>query len=574
MNEFQEQELEQSEEIAIKETVDLDLLGKQLEERLQEELQDFEDLKEEHEKIGSPEALGETVMEVVWEQIVNQIGVTAGEEFIKENKGLNLDLSKDAHYQTTENFAKGKIATHNTIVNYQKRYDDWQGKFEHEANGQIKTHQNRVKREEANIKSGARKPFDGGRPSGNKANRTDMDHTVSAGEIIRNPGMNAHLSLEQQTNFANSEDNLLEMDSSLNRSKSDLKLEEWLNNPNSKGQLPEEIFEQLTPELKQKFREKDRHAREKLEQLMKEAEQRSKDAGLQSRIGETKRIGKQTLKAVVMTLLASLVKDILRHLVSWFRSGQRSLESFFKKMGEAIRTFVHNLKQHLTNAADVGLSTIATAIFGPIVGTIKKTLIFLKQGWLSVKQAIAFFRDPKNKSLPLSRKLLEVSKIVVAGLTAGGAIVMGGVIEKGLASIPFFAIEIPLLGSLGSIIGIFMGALISGIIGALLLRFIDNLIQKQLRRENEKSQIERANVVLRTQFQLQEVTVAKVEQIKTETAGSIIQRHNEAADYARQVYNDIDKTAQRRAEQNQKDKQIQKESEEMLDDILRDLDNL
>ncbi len=574
MNEFQEQELEQSEEIAIKETVDLDLLGKQLEERLQEELQDLEDLKEEHEKIGSPEALGETVMEVVWEQIVNQIGVTAGEEFIKENKGLNLDLSKDAHYQTTENFAKGKIATHNTIVNYQKRYDDWQGKFEHEANGQIKTHQNRVKREEANIKSGARKPFDEGRPSGNKANRTDMDHTVSAGEIIRNPGMNAHLSLEQQTNFANSEDNLLEMDSSLNRSKSDLKLEEWLNNPNSKGQLPEEIFEQLTPELKQKFREKDRHAREKLEQLMKEAEQRSKDAGLQSRIGETKRIGKQTLKAVVMTLLASLVKDILRHLVSWFRSGQRSLESFFKKMGEAIRTFVHNLKQHLTNAADVGLSTIATAIFGPIVGTIKKALIFLKQGWLSVKQAIAFFRDPKNKSLPLSRKLLEVSKIVVAGLTAGGAIVMGGVIEKGFASIPFFAIEIPLLGSLGSIIGVFVGALISGIIGALLLCFIDNLIQKQLRRENEKSQIERANVVLRTQFQLQEVTVAKVEQIKTETAGSIMQRHNEAADYARQVYNDIDKTAQRRTEQDQKDKQIQKESEEMLDDILRDLDNL
>ena len=574
MNEFQEQELEQSEEIAIKETVDLDLLGKQLEERLQEELQDLEDLKEEHEKIGSPEALGETVMEVVWEQIVNQIGVTAGEEFIKENKGLNLDLSKDAHYQTTENFAKGKIATHNTIVNYQKRYDDWQGKFEHEANGQIKTHQNRVKREEANIKSGARKPFDEGRPSGNKANRTDMDHTVSAGEIIRNPGMNAHLSLEQQTNFANSEDNLLEMDSSLNRSKGDLKLEEWLNNPNSKGQLPEEIFEQLTPELKQKFREKDRHAREKLEQLMKEAEQRSKDAGLQSRIGETKRIGKQTLKAVVMTLLASLVKDILRHLVSWFRSGQRSLESFFKKMGEAIQTFVHNLKQHLTNAADVGLSTIATAIFGPIVGTIKKALIFLKQGWLSVKQAIAFFRDPKNKSLPLSRKLLEVSKIVVAGLTAGGAIVMGGVIEKGFASIPFFAIEIPLLGSLGSIIGVFVGALISGIIGALLLRFIDNLIQKQLRRENEKSQIERANVVLRTQFQLQEVTVAKVEQIKTETAGSIMQRHNEAADYALQVYNDIDKTAQRRAEQDQKDKQMQKESEEMLDDILRDLDNL
>ena len=40
----------------------------------------------------------ETVMNVVWEQFLNQIAVTAGEDFIRENRGLTLDLSNDALY--------------------------------------------------------------------------------------------------------------------------------------------------------------------------------------------------------------------------------------------------------------------------------------------------------------------------------------------------------------------------------------------------------------------------------------------------------------------------------------------
>lgn len=36
-------------------------------------------------------------MDVVWEQFVNQVAVTAGEDFIKENRGLHLDLRKEAH---------------------------------------------------------------------------------------------------------------------------------------------------------------------------------------------------------------------------------------------------------------------------------------------------------------------------------------------------------------------------------------------------------------------------------------------------------------------------------------------
>ncbi len=61
-----------------------------------------------------------------------------------------------------------------------------------------------------------------------------MDHTVSAAEIIRDPAANAHMTKDEQIAFANSDANLNEMDSSLNRSKGDKSMTDWLDNPNSK----------------------------------------------------------------------------------------------------------------------------------------------------------------------------------------------------------------------------------------------------------------------------------------------------------------------------------------------------
>ena len=209
------------------ESFDFDELEEKLQSQLEEELADMQFLAEEKEKIGNPDNLGNVIMDVVWEQFLNQVAVTAGEDFIKENRGLHLDLRKEAHIQTTENFAEGKIATHNTEIDYQQRYDDWQSNFVKDENGNVVTHQTRSGKEEATLVKGARKPFDEGRPTGSVENHTDMDHTVSAAEIIRDPAANAHMTKEEQIAFANSDANLNEMDSSLNRSKGDKSMTEW-----------------------------------------------------------------------------------------------------------------------------------------------------------------------------------------------------------------------------------------------------------------------------------------------------------------------------------------------------------
>ena len=104
----------------------------------------------------------------------------------------------------------------------------------------------------------------------------------------------------------------------------------------------------------------------------------------------------------------------------------------------------------------------------------------LKQGWRSLKNAVHYIKDPANKGKPVSILLMEVGKIIIAGLTGVGALLLGEVIEKSLMTIPIFTFEIPLLGSLANILGIFFGAVVAGIVGAIAINLIEKQIEKSM----------------------------------------------------------------------------------------------
>ena len=555
------------------EDMDFAQLESQLEAELDSQMEDLKVLEEEHDKIGNPATIGETVKNVVWEQFINQVGVIAGEDFIRENRGLTLDLRDSAHIQTTENFEKGKIATHNDKIDYQKRYDDWQANFQHDENGDVKTHQTRTGKQEATLVNGARKPFDEGRPTGSVERGTDMDHTVSAGEIIRDPAANAHLSKEEQIAFANSEANLNEMNAGQNRSKGDKSMTDWLDNPNKNGQKPDEIFD-INEEQKEKYREKDKEARTEYERVKKEGEKRSIETGKKSQREEAFRIGGKALRSVIMGLLASLVKDIIQKLVVWFRSCKRSLSTFIDSVKLAIKSFLSNMKTHLLNAGNTLITTIFTAIFGPVIGMIKKAWIFLKQGYKSVKEAIEFFKNPANKNMPFSIKMMEVGKIIVTGATAGGAILLGETIEKGLMTIPVFAFQIPLLGSLASLLGMFFGALISGLIGALALNLIDKMIAKKQRSINQSQQINKKNDIINSQEQILVVTAAQAANDKKDTAKNVMNRHQEANDIIEKSTSSVDENLNAVNDNEKKSEEIQTRNTSALDEIDDILNNL
>lgn len=528
----QNKELQLSEE-----RFDFDELEKALEQALDAKTLDLELATKDREKIGNPISLAEATGNVAWEQFMNLVGPYVGEDFVKENRGLTLDLRDDAHIQTAENFAKGIFPSRNKEI-YKKRYEDWQANFQKDENNNIKINSTRMGTQEATLVKGARDLFDKDRPKGSVEKGTDMDHTVSAGEIIRDPAANAFLTKKEQIAFANSEVNLNEMDAKQNRSKGDKSMTDWLDNPNSKGQKPTETFD-ISKKDEQKYREKDAEARAEYNRLKDEGEKQAIKLGKKSQREEALRIGGEAVRAAIMTLLAALMKEILQKLVVWFRSAKKSISTFMDSLKESVKSFLSNLKQYGVNVLETVGTTVFSAIIGPIMGTIKKSWVFLKQGYRSLKKAINFFKDPKNQNMPFSIKVMEVSKIITAGLTAGGAILLSEAIEKGLMAFPIFAYPIPLLGSLASLLGLFFGALISGIIGAIALNLIDKLIASTQRELADKKIIEAGNEVLAVQSKQIEIAKQRTAYAKEKARTAINNRHAEAANFMKETITDV-----------------------------------
>ena len=280
-----------------------------LENNLKDVVEHIEQLDIDREKLQNNEYLQESIENIVWEQVQLQLATQIGEEFIKDNNGQTLDLRKDAHIQTAENFENGKLATHNRDVDYQERYDNWQAKFQRDDKGNIKTHTTRSGKIENTIKKDAREFLDKNRPRGSKAKGTDMDHTISAGEIIRDSRVNAFMDENQQYAFANSDINLNEMRSSVNRAKGSKSVPDYLDYPNSKGQYAKDNQNLSESEIKH-MKEKYNHAKDDLDNKVNEAEKRAIKSGKKSRRDEALKVSGKALKAAIFQLLSEFLKEI------------------------------------------------------------------------------------------------------------------------------------------------------------------------------------------------------------------------------------------------------------------------
>ena len=514
-------------------------LESSLENNLKDVVEHIDQLDIDREKLQNNEYLQESIENIVWEQVQLQLAAQIGEEFIKDNHGQTLDLRKEAHIQTAENFEKGKVATHNRDVDYQERYDTWQNNFVKDDLGNIKTHSTRSGKIVNTLTKDARKPFDAGRPTGSKEKGTQMDHTVSAGEIIRDPKANAFLTKEEQIAFANSEVNLNEIRGDINQAKGDQSTTELFDNPNSKGQYARDNHNISKQEEKQ-LREKDKEARAEYDRVRDEAEKRAIKSGKKSRRDEALKVSGKALKAALLQLLSEFLRELISKFISWLKDTERNLSTFIEKIKEAIISFVNNLSNHLLNVGKSVVTMIASAIVGPVINTFLKAWTFIHQGWRSLKEAIDYLNNPDNKEKSVQIMMLEIGKIVVAGLSATGAIVLGETLGASLtASFPVLAISIPLLGTIGGLIGTFMGATLSGIIGAFVLKMIDQQIVDRQIADLSSEMIDQKNEMLVIQDQLLDVKNVKLEVEKNTIINTIKERHDIAATMMKEKLSDI-----------------------------------
>jgi hypothetical protein len=245
-------------------------------------------------------------MNVVWEQFINQVGVVAGEDFVKKNRNLNLDLRDSAHIQTAENLEKGNIADHNYISKEQleKNYDRYKNKphgvyrkekVDPGMNATLKRagilHNEGVETV-TDIYTGRQIPTQTKLEDGsNNPKAAQREHVKPSAEVYKNPTLQMAYDDDGLAKVINDPENLQGYTTAeRNNRKSDRSAEEMED------------------------RDKNRHwekANERAEEHIKKKEDegkaRLKEEGRKTQKEEALKIGGKALKSVVMGLLASLI---------------------------------------------------------------------------------------------------------------------------------------------------------------------------------------------------------------------------------------------------------------------------
>ena len=121
-----------------------------------------------------------------------------------------------------------------------------------------------------------------------------------------------------------------------------------------------------------------------------------------------------------------------------------------------------------------------------------------------------------------------------------GAIELANLIKKiNELKIKVLAISIPLLGTIGSVIGTFMGATLSGIIGVFVLKMIDEQIVNKQITELSSKKIDQNNEMLVIKDQLLDVKSIRLQVEKDSVINTIKERHNMAASIMKEKLSDI-----------------------------------
>ena len=504
------------------ESFDFDELEEKLQSQLEEEFSNLEFLKEEKEKIGNPDALGKVILDEVWKQFGNQIGLDM------TNETLNQKYDREHQGETYEDVGKK--------VMQDSKYK--------EANKAMKEQQ-----QSGNLKD----EYTG--KNINQNDNSNLDHVVARKELYENARRKqAGINTED---LANKDENLKPTNESLNKSKGAKSVDEYISGREQREKDLRKQNEHANKKIdesnmsdveKQKAKEKNnKHLQDKLDavdELMKKADKEArkainKDIAKGAAKETAKKAGKDALKQMTVSALFSLLKEVMNGFVRFLKNQAKSFKSFLEEMKNAIKSFFKKITNVLHTGASSVVGTIATEIFGPIVSTFKKLASLIKQGISSIMEAVRYLSDKENKNKPFSIKVAQVGKIITVGLVAGGAIFLGELFEKILLSVPGMQIELPLLGTLANVIGMFLASLVSGLVGAITINLIDKFIAKKQKSEAQAATIKKGNQIIAKQHQIQIVSEALLERDKENAQSNISGRHQEAASIMKDAYGNI-----------------------------------
>ena len=473
-----------TEEVNESENLNYDELEELLEQQFTMEFSNLEKLELECKEISSPDKLGDVILDEIWNQFGNQIGLDMTSDTLLKQYNDNKDRPKEYTKKIGEDILKDKRYT---AANKAMKEKQKLGNLKDEYTGKtLKVNE--------------------------KAN---LDHVVARKQIFENPWRKiADINTED---LANKSENFAATNESLNKSKGAKSNSEYIKNRElrekelrnqvqranekiDKKNISDAEKRNLKAENEKRLNDKLAADSKKMLKAEKTAKKAiNKDIAKKASVRIANKAGKDAVKAMFVAALFGMLKEIMNALVRFFKSKKRSFDAFLDEMKNALHSFFNKIKDFIK----VGVDSFVGSIVGEIIGAINQKLRRLpnmvKQVFGSIRESISYLSNPENQSHSVEIKIAHISKIITSGLVAVGAMFLGEILEKYLLTIPGMGFEIKFLGTLANVLGMFFASVLTGILAVIIINKLDQFISRKLIEENQKQQADKKNELLRIQ---------------------------------------------------------------------------
>lgn len=471
-----------TEEVNESENLNYDELEELLEQQFTMEFSNLEKLELECKEISSPDKLGDVILDEIWSQFANQIG---------------LDMTSDTLLkQYNDKHPNGYTKEEGAKIMKDKRYTD--------ANNAMKERQ-----KNGNLKD----EYTGKTIKINE--KANLDHVIPRKQIFENPWRK--IADIETSDLANKSENLAGTNESLNKSKGAKSNSEYIKNREAREKNLKEQVERANKKIdkmnisdaeKRNLKaENNKKLNDKLaadSDKMIKAEKSAKKAmykpiAKKAAVRMANKAGKDAVKAMFVAALFGMLKEIMNALVRFLKSKKRSFDTFLDEMKNALHSFFGKIRDFIKVGVDSFVGSIVGEIIGAFAEKLRKLPNLVKQLFGSIRESISYLSNPENQSHSTAIKIAHVSKIITSALLGVGAMFLGEYFEQFLNKIPGMTFEIKLLGTIANILGMFFASLLTGILGAIIINRLDGFISRQLQDENKKQQADKKNELLRIQ---------------------------------------------------------------------------
>ena len=480
-----------TEEVDESKNINYDELEELLEQQFTMEFSNLEKLELECKEISSPDKLGDVILDEIWDQFANQIG---------------LDMTSDTLLkQYNDKHPNGYTKEEGAKIMKDKRYTD--------AKNAMKE-----KKKSGNFKD----KYTGKTLKLNE--NANLDHVVARKQIFENSWRK--IADIDTADLANKKENLAATNESLNKSKGAKSNSEYIKDREVREKNLKEQVERANKKIdkmnisdaeKRNLKaENNKKLNDKLtadSDKMIKAEKRANKA-INKHIAKkvpvkmVNKAGKDAIKAMLVAALFGMLKEIMNALVRYFKSKKQSFDTFLEEMKKALHSFFGKIKDFIKVGVDSFVGSIVGEIIGAFAEKLRKLPNLLKQLFGSIRESISYLSKPENQSHSTVIKIAHVSKIITSALVGVGAMFLGEYFEHFLNKIPGMTFEIKLLGTIANILGMFLASLLTGILGAIIINGLDGFISRKLQAENKRQQANKRNELLR----IQEVQIFVAEQ--------------------------------------------------------------